>query len=325
MKRISTYKTITNLQVLLIIIVISNLKSAAQTICTSQSGIKEGYYWELWNQNNQGTSCITLGNGCLFSCEWTGIQNSLSRRGLKYNSTLEHQEIGVFTANYSCNYNPSSASGNSYLSVYGWTMDPMVEYYIVEDWRNWIPSMADGAISMGTINVNDGTYEIIKIMRFNAPNITGVDADFPQYFSIRQSKRDSGTINITDHFEKWESLGLDLGKLYEVSFVVEGYQSSGNAEFTTLDVSVQSPTNIDNQKSSAINIYPNPGLESITIDFGHTNLNADLNVYDFSGKDILVKNDISENNIQISDLEKGLYIVLIRANDNVITQKVVVQ
>ena len=53
---------------------------------------------------------------------------------------------------------------------------------------------------------------------------------FKQYWSVRTSKRTSGTISVTEHFKKWESLGMPMGKLCEVALNVEGYQSSGYAD-----------------------------------------------------------------------------------------------
>ena len=112
---------------------------------------------------------MDLGDGALFSGEWSGILNYLSRRGLGYNQTQEHQEIGKFSTTYNCNYNPSSSSGNSYLSVYGWTIEPLIEYYIIEDWRNWIPSMAEGAILIDEFTVDGSVYEIYENTRTNQP------------------------------------------------------------------------------------------------------------------------------------------------------------
>ena len=202
------------------------------------TGEKDGFRYELWNQNSQGTACMTLGSGALFSGNWSGIENYLARRGLGFNQTQEHQEIGKFFADYNCTYSPSGESGNSYLSIYGWTVDPLVEYYIIEDWRKWIPSMQDGAKSKGSITINGSIYDIYESTRVNQPSISG-NTTFQQYFSIRRDKRSSGTINISDHFDKWESLGMDMGKLHEVSFVVEGYQSSGSFAFNALDVYVK--------------------------------------------------------------------------------------
>jgi endo-1,4-beta-xylanase len=218
-------------------------KSYSQTFCISAgsdqiAGNQNGYRYELWNQNSKGTACMTLGSGALFSGEWSGILNYLARRGLSYDQTRKHQEIGRFFTTYECEYKPSGSSGNSYLSVYGWTVNPLIEYYIIEDWRNWIPSMSGGATLKGTFSINGGTYDIYENTRVNQPSIQG-NTTFQQYFSIRREVRDSGTINISDHFEKWESLGMKLGNLYEVSFVVEGYQSNGTFNFKALEVLVK--------------------------------------------------------------------------------------
>ena len=217
--------------------------SHSQSLCIQSdsdqiAGEKDGYRYELWNQNSRGTACMTLGAGALFSGEWVDIENYLARRGLEYNQIREHNEIGNFYTNFNCNYNPATGLlGNSYLSVYGWTISPLVEYYIIEDWRNWIPSMSGDAILKGSFSVKGSIYDIYENTRVNQPSIIGL-ATFQQYFSIRRNERNSGTINISEHFNKWEELGMNMGKLHEVSFVVEGYKSSGSFEFTELDVFV---------------------------------------------------------------------------------------
>jgi endo-1,4-beta-xylanase len=242
MRKTNFYKAELALCLTLIFLVLSIQNSSSQTFCTKPdtdqfTGEQDGYRYELWNQNTQGTACMTLGSGALFSGKWEGILNYLARRGLGFDQTKEHQEIGTFYTTYNCNYNPSTASGNSYLSVYGWTVNPLREFYIVEDWRNWIPSMAAGATLKGTIEANGSIYDIYENTRVNQPSIVG-NTTFQQYFSIRRDVRDRGTINISEHFNKWESLGMEMGKIYEVSFVIEGYQSSGSFEVTALDVTV---------------------------------------------------------------------------------------
>jgi len=217
--------------------------ASSQTLCIKAesnqiTGEQDGYLYELWNQNSQGTACITLGKNALFSGEWSQIENYLARRGLGFNQTQKHQEIGSFLANYKCNYNPSDSTGNSYLSVYGWTVDPLVEYYIIEDWCRWIPSMDKNATFKGTVEVNGGMYDIYENTRINQPSIKG-NTTFQQYFSIRRKKRSSGKINISEHFKKWETLGMKMGNMHEVSFVVEGYKSSGEFEFTDLSLTVK--------------------------------------------------------------------------------------
>ncbi len=58
-------------------------------------------------------------------------------------------------------------------------------------------------------------------------------------YYLRKDKRYTGKIDISEHFRKWEKLGMDMGKLYEVSFVVEGYKSNGRFEFKELNIFVE--------------------------------------------------------------------------------------
>ena len=60
--------------------------------------------------------------------------------------------------------------------------------------------------------------------------------NFKQIWSIRNEKRTSGTISVSDHFKAWEIKGNTLGLLDELSFIIEGYQSSGTATVKYLEI-----------------------------------------------------------------------------------------
>jgi peptidoglycan/xylan/chitin deacetylase (PgdA/CDA1 family) len=199
------------------------------TITSNQTGTHGGYDYELWKDS--GNTTMVLKDGGAFSCSWNNINNALFRKGKKYNETQTHQQIGNITMTYACDYRPN---GNSYLSVYGWTVDPLVEYYIIESWGNWRPP---GATSKGTITVDGGVYDIYETTRYNAPSIKG-DTTFQQYWSVRREKKTSGTISVSQHFNEWERMGMKMGKMYEVALVVEGYQSSGSADVTSMSINV---------------------------------------------------------------------------------------
>jgi endo-1,4-beta-xylanase len=207
--------------VLSFLVGLSDLSAAneqAQTICANETGTHDGYKYEL-RSSGAGDSCMTLKAGGSFSCEWNDIYNVLFRKGLNFDKT-PYQEVGDIIVNYEANFQPGV---NSYLAVYGWFTNPLVEYYIVESWGKWRPP---GLSIIGIINVDGGTYEIYKNVK------TGPIYTVPpvQYWSVRKSKRTSGTISVSKHFDKWASLDSPLGKLYDVSFLVEGYQSNGQAD-----------------------------------------------------------------------------------------------
>ncbi len=202
---------------------------AATTITNNQTGTHDGYDYELWKDS--GTTSMTLNSGGTFSCQWSNINNALFRKGKKFNETQTHQQLGNISVNYGATYSPN---GNSYLCIYGWTTSPLVEYYIVDSWGSWRPP---GASSKATITVDGGTYDIYETTRVNQPSIKGTQT-FQQYWSVRTSKRTSGTISVSQHFNSWESRGMPLGKMYEVALTVEGYQSSGSADVYSHTLSI---------------------------------------------------------------------------------------
>lgn len=208
------------LALLLVCFVIPMNEALARTLSSNETGTHGGYDYEYWKDTGNGS--MTLKDGGAFSCQWSNINNALFRKGKKFNETQTHQQIGNISVTYGCDYQPN---GNSYLCVYGWTSDPLVEYYIVDSWGSWRPP---GATSKGTITVDGGTYDIYETTRVNQPSIKGT-ATFQQYWSVRTSKRTSGTISVSEHFKAWENRGMRLGKMYEVALTVEGYQSSGSA------------------------------------------------------------------------------------------------
>jgi endo-1,4-beta-xylanase len=200
-----------------------NSARAAETFTSNKTGTKNGWDYEYWKDS--GTGSMTVNDNGTFSCSWSNINNILFRTGKKFNQTQTHNQIGNISITYNASFNPN---GNAYLCVYGWSVDPLVEYYIVESWGTYRPT----GTNKGTANIGGSTYDLYETTRTNQPSIKG-NATFKQYWAVRQSKRTSGTINVTDVFNAWYGKNMHLGKMYEVALTVEGYQSSGNASISS--------------------------------------------------------------------------------------------
>lgn len=236
-------------------------------------GTEDGYSYELWNQNNAGTATMKLGEGGAYSCEWSNIENVLFRRGVDFDCTKTYKEIGNISVEYEADYN--NPTQNTYLCVYGWTKSPLIEYYIVDSWGSWRPP---GAESKGQINVDGGTYDVYVTDRINQPSIEGTTT-FKQYWSVRTSKRTSGTISVSTHFAEWEKMGMETGKLYEAALNVEGYQSSGTANVTknvvTVGGEIKEPDPVEPVEPDENGYYFHSTFENVTDDWdsrGGTNI-----------------------------------------------------
>ena len=205
---------------------------APPVLTENQLGTVDGYDYELWK--DYGNTEMTLTGEGSFTCNWEDINNALFRIGRKFDCTRTWEEIGTITVDYAADYYPV---GNSYLCIYGWTREPLVEYYVVQSWGNWRPP---GAKAIATVEIGDSTYDIYKTQRVNQPSIDGTQT-FDQYWSVRKGKRTEDTICVTDHFRVWQEQGMELGKLYEVALTVEGYQSSGTAKIYRNDILINAP------------------------------------------------------------------------------------
>ena len=185
------------------------------------------YHYEIWYQG--GSNSMTSYDNGTFTAKWSGTNDFLARVGFKYNEDKTHDELGPIDAYF--NWKKSgNAGGYNYIGIYGWTVDPLVEYYIVDDWFSEPGPNLLGQ-RKGEFEVDGATYEVYQNQRNNAPSIKG-NQTFPQYFSKRRGARSCGHIDITAHFKKWESLGMKMGKMYEAKVLVEAGGGSGSFDVT---------------------------------------------------------------------------------------------
>lgn len=194
--------------------------NAEECLSSTQRGTYDGYFYSFWTNGGGSTNFCLQSNG-RYTSQWSNAGNWVGgigwetgdRRAVTYSGT-------------------SGSSSNSFVALYGWTQNPLVEYYIVDSWDNYRPT--DGLNFMGTVVSDGGTYDVYRTQRVNAPSIEGT-AIFSQYWSIRQQKRAGGTITVGNHFDAWATYGMYLGTHSYQIVATETSGSSGSSDITIGD------------------------------------------------------------------------------------------
>jgi len=206
------------------------------------------YSYEIWSQSGSDNKLTWFGpderGGAAFRAEWRNANVFLGRVGLFWNKGMPYTYYNNVYCDFKFTRSPNgTAGGTSYIGIYGWSKNPMIEWYIVEDWFGSGvigPNRIGGnAAKEGEFTVDGAVYFIYKATRpAGSGNIEGSKNPFPQYFSVRQTTRNSGTISISEHFKQWEKAGMKLGtNMYEAKFLIEAGGGTGWIETEYLSFS----------------------------------------------------------------------------------------
>jgi hypothetical protein len=213
------------------------LAGGVQGCGVNDGGSVGGQDWFLWYTG--GSGCMTSFENNLagaFTAQWNNPTDFLARSGFWFDETQTFDELGEIAADMSFT-KQGSAGGFSFIGIYGWTLDPLVEYYIVEDSYGNGPAQPFNTQQRGSFNMDGGQYNIYSGARVNLPSIIG-DANFTQVLSVRQSPRQCGHVSISEHFRQWESMGIPLGLAKEAKILVEAGGGNGSITFNHANVTV---------------------------------------------------------------------------------------
>jgi endo-1,4-beta-xylanase len=214
---------------------------AATQVCSNQTGTIGGAFYTMFVSG--GSACITLNSGTSYSTTWSGIGDFVGGIGSNPGSTSR-------TVSFSNSL--SARGGTTLVSLYGWSTNPLVEYY-VED--NYVPAGNAAGTFMGTMTSDGGTYNIYEHQQVNQPSIQGT-ATFEQYLAIRTSPISSGTITFSNFVSAWASHGMNLGTMNYQVLATEAFGGGSGSDSVTLGNNPPPPNTVT---------VTNPGSQSGTV------------------------------------------------------------
>nr|OQO28192.1 hypothetical protein B0A51_03980 [Rachicladosporium sp. CCFEE 5018] len=178
---------------------------------------------QAWTNDYANVNFTTGANG-VFNVNWNNPPGGNGVHGRGYN-----RPANDIVVNYTGTF---KTSGAAYLALYGWTRNPLVEYYVIESMGNHNPSDNVSATQYGCLQSDGGTYEVWEKKRTNAASIDGDHTNFEQYWSVRTTMHTGGTITLANHIAAWKNAGLLLGTQQYLDIAVESQQGAGSAVIT---------------------------------------------------------------------------------------------
>ena len=110
----------------------------ALLVSSNETGTHDGFYYTYWKDG--GTVSMDLLTAGRYSVSWqSGTYNYVGGKGWSAGSAT--RILGYNAGTW------SPGTSNAYLTVYGWSTGPLVEYYIVDSWGSWRPP---GGTAAGT-------------------------------------------------------------------------------------------------------------------------------------------------------------------------------
>lgn len=251
-----------------VVVLCAATAASAQTLTSNSTGTHNGFYYSFWKDN--GDASFQLLEGGRYKSQWSNSNNWVGGKGWNPGSNNK-------IVSYSGSYSVDNAQ-NSYLALYGWTRNPLIEYYVIESYGSYNPSSCSGGQNFGSFQSDGGTYSVRRCQRVNQPSIDGT-ATFYQYFSVRSPKKGfgsiSGTITVANHFNYWASNGLNLGSHNYMVLATEGYQSRGSSDITVSEGVVATTSSVAGTSSAGssdgdivVRMKGTLGSESVTLYIG---------------------------------------------------------
>ena len=200
----------------------------------NQAGKAAGLDWTIWS-NGPTAGSITTFDTPAFSASWSDSSDFLARIGLQWNATKTYDQLGTITAQFAAK-KTGTGGGYSYIGIYGWSVSPCVEFYIVDDSYGKMP-VTPGGSTVGTATIDGEKYNLIKrTTNGTGGSKCGSTTTWDQYYSIRQKARDCGQISVTEHFKAWAAAGLPLGKMDQAQILLEVGGGVGGVDFPVANV-----------------------------------------------------------------------------------------
>lgn len=198
---------------------LATLPASAQTIHNNGTGTNQGFFYSLFTSGGSSTMTFSTQFAGNYALSWSGVNDVVGGKGWNPGSAR------------TVNYNVGFANGYNSISVYGWTTNPLVEYYICE----FGSLFTSNATFKGSISSDGHSYNTYEHLQQNQPSIQGT-ATFEQYLDNWGGASTGANHSATtgNHFNHWKSLGMPMGNFNYMILGTEAFSGRSGSDNATV-------------------------------------------------------------------------------------------
>lgn len=204
-----------------------------------------GYEYELWTDGTGANgTLISYPKDACFKASWDHSGSILACEGKSFNQAKLNDLGGDLQINYAFEKTEEEHANYAFIGLEGWMNNAQIEWIIVEDCVNDNDTVyvSDYQKEVGETFVDGSVY---KVWTRRTP--VGIDGRSTYYiFSVRQSRRQCGTVNLSEHFRQWSKIGVDINYdrelLDNANITVDVFNGKGSVTFTHASMEIVSST-----------------------------------------------------------------------------------
>ena len=177
----------------------------------------------------------------------------------------------------------------------------------------------------GTVTLPSGTFDALRLYTNQIQTLSAfvycTDTLFGTgsgWYAIPSQLLPSGLSLGTDTLRSYQWwTNNNLAKFALVQMSVDAAGNIGTVDFLTIPSSL----NFNNLSSNGTKVFSIPNNEFLSVDLGK-NIACDISIFDLNGKIILKDSFVSSSNFNISSFPKGIYVVRLITDEEVMSKKI---
>lgn len=169
------------------------------------------------------------------------------------------------------------------------------------------------------ITADQITHESIRLKWKVTPNAT-------KYLLERQAEGDVTFTKILETNTLFENIDVQLKSNQKYIYRLKAFSDVSESTFGIIEVKTLTILANQNEENDNFKIYPNPAKDKLNVSFSES-FTGNISIVDLWGRNFLEVKIIKQKSvtIDVSGLHKGVYFMMIRANESVYSHKILVE